>query len=114
MRRTTTSPQLVAGVTYEYVLLGGVNDLPEHARLLVKLLSNRVAHINLIPMNGVQELPFAEPTEPETNRFLSILTAGGVPATVRKRKGADIDAACGQLRLQAAKPEQLLPLLGSV
>lgn len=94
-------------VTYEYVLLGGINDAPEHARELTALLRNRVAHVNLIPMNGVQELPFAEPSAPKTEQFLRILEAAGIPATVRKRKGADIDAACGQLRLQQ---EQLVPL----
>jgi 23S rRNA (adenine2503-C2)-methyltransferase len=86
-------------VTYEYVLLSGVNDAPEHARELGRLLQPRIAHVNLIPMNGVTELPFVEPTAPRTQEFVHILEQFGVPATVRKRKGADIDAACGQLRL---------------
>lgn len=90
-------------VTYEYVLLSGVNDLPEHARQLAALLKPRIAHVNLIPMNGVSELPYVEPTAPRTDEFARILEQAGVPATVRKRKGADIDAACGQLRLQAKK-----------
>ncbi len=90
-------------VTYEYVLLSGVNDLPEHARQLAGLMKPRVAHVNLIPMNGVTELPYVEPTSPRTLEFLSILKQFGVPCSVRKRKGADIDAACGQLRLQAVK-----------
>ncbi len=88
-------------VTYEYVLLSGVNDDPQHARLLAKELQSRVAHVNLIPMNGVTELPYVEPTAPRTNEFVAVLESFGIPATVRKRKGADIDAACGQLRLQA-------------
>lgn len=91
-------------VTYEYVLLSGVNDLPEHARQLAGLVKPRIAHVNLIPMNGVTELPFAEPTSPRTQEFLSILKQQGIPCSVRKRKGADIDAACGQLRLQAERP----------
>ena len=88
-------------VTYEYVLLSGVNDEPQHARELAHLLQSRVAHVNLIPMNGVTELDFVEPTAPRTQEFVAILESFGIPATVRKRKGADIDAACGQLRLKA-------------
>lgn len=88
-------------VTYEYVLLSGVNDDPQHARILARELQTRIAHVNLIPMNGVVELPYVEPTAPRTNEFVTILESFGIPATVRKRKGADIDAACGQLRLMA-------------
>jgi 23S rRNA (adenine2503-C2)-methyltransferase len=87
-------------VTYEYVLLSGINDGGEQARELGHLLASRVAHVNLIPMNAVTELPFAEPTEPRTQEFVEMLARFGVVATVRKRKGADIDAACGQLRLK--------------
>ena len=86
-------------VTYEYVLLSGVNDSPEVARQLAQLLQSRIAHVNLIPMNGVTELPFVEPTSPRTHEFVRVLEDRGIPVTVRKRKGADIDAACGQLRL---------------
>lgn len=94
-------------VTYEYVLLGGLNDLPEHARELAGLLSRRNAHVNLIPMNEVETLPFQEPTTPRTREFVDILEDAGVAATVRKRKGADIDAACGQLRLKNDGLQQL-------
>lgn len=87
-------------VTYEYVLLSGLNDLPEHAQQLGRLLSQRTAHVNLIPMNNVETLPFVEPTTPRTAEFVKIMEQYGVAATVRKRKGADIDAACGQLRLK--------------
>src|SRR6185436_9137563 len=87
-------------VTYEYVLLGGINDSSQHARELASLLQNRNAHVNLIPMNNVSELPFRTPDRPQTDRFVEILESAGVAATVRKRKGADIDAACGQLRLK--------------
>jgi 23S rRNA (adenine2503-C2)-methyltransferase len=87
-------------VTYEYVLLGGMNDAPEHARELVTLLQNRFAHVNVIPMNHVETLPFVEPNERRKREFIAILEAAGIPATIRKRKGADIDAACGQLRLK--------------
>ena len=87
-------------VTFEYVLLAKVNDEPQHARQLASLLRGRCAHVNLIPMNGVTLLPYEEPAAPRTQQFVEILEAAGVPATVRKRKGADIDAACGQLRLK--------------
>ena len=87
-------------VTYEYVLLGSVNDKPQHARQLAALLRSRNAHLNLIPMNSVIELPFKNPTSPRTKRFVELLEENDVNVTVRKRKGADIDAACGQLRLQ--------------
>lgn len=90
-------------VTYEYVLLGELNDGVEHARELAGLLSGRKALVNLIPMNAVSELPFHHPSQPRTERFLQTLQHHGVNATIRKRKGADIDAACGQLRLQAER-----------
>ena len=86
-------------ISYEYVLLSGVNDQPAHAEELATLLRGRNAHVNLIPMNGVSELVMTAPGEPMTRRFCEILEQRGIPATVRKRKGADIDAACGQLRL---------------
>lgn len=87
-------------VTFEYVLLAEVNDEPQHAQQLARLLRGRCAHVNLIPMNGVSVLPFHEPPAPRTQQFLAMLEHAGIPATVRKRKGADIDAACGQLRLK--------------
>jgi 23S rRNA (adenine2503-C2)-methyltransferase len=87
-------------VTYEYILIGGKNDAPEHARQLAKLLSGRCAHVNLIPMNKVAESPFQEPTEDRKREFVRILEEAGVAVSIRKRKGADIDAACGQLRLK--------------
>jgi len=86
-------------ITFEYVLLGGVNDQAQHARQLAALLADRNAHVNLIPINAVRELSFRPPSEPQTERFIELLSHQGVTVTVRKRKGADIDAACGQLRL---------------
>jgi 23S rRNA (adenine2503-C2)-methyltransferase len=90
-------------VTYEYVLLAETNDQPRHARQLAALLSPRNAHVNLIPMNSVDVLDWRSPAEPQTQRFATILQEAGVATTVRKRKGADIDAACGQLRLEHSK-----------
>lgn len=87
-------------VTYEYILIGGINDGSEHARELVELLAHRCAHVNLIPMNRVDESPFQEPSEQHKRQFVRILEQAGIATTIRKRKGADIDAACGQLRLK--------------
>lgn len=87
-------------VTYEYVVLEGRNDSVELASELAALLRGRVAHVNLIPMNAVSELPFHDPAAERLRAFIDVLDAAGVKTTVRKRKGADIDAACGQLRLK--------------
>ena len=84
-------------VTYEYVVLGGRNDSADCARELAGQLHGRNAHVNLIPMNAVSELAFHDPEAERLRAFVAILEAGGVTTTVRKRKGADIDAACGQL-----------------
>ena len=100
-------------VTYEYVLLGGINDLPKHARQLSAILKDRNAHVNLIPMNDVESLPFKAPGRPCTQKFVAILKESGVPVTIRKRKGADIDAACGQLRLQQETSAAELPVVQS-
>src|SRR5262245_42758480 len=88
-------------VTYEYVLLRDANDRPEHAAELARLLRGRQAHVNLIPFNDVAGLPYRRPTQQALTDFLAALRGGGVAAHVRKRKGADIDAACGQLRRKA-------------
>ena len=87
-------------VSYEYVLLAGINDGPEHARQLAALLRDRTAHVNLIPMNPVQSLRVSVSKAARTEEFAEVLRRSNVTVTVRKRKGADIDAACGQLRLR--------------
>lgn len=91
-------------VTFEYVLLRGLNDQVEHARELAALLKGRTAHINLIPMNPVEPLHLAAPSAVQQAKFVATLEQAGVNVTLRKRKGADIDAACGQLRQQAQTP----------
>jgi 23S rRNA (adenine2503-C2)-methyltransferase len=99
---------------FEYVLLGGVNDQPEHARQLIQLLRNRSALLNLIPYNPVKGLPYETPSSRATARFVEILTEGGVNVKIRYRKGSRIDAACGQLRrLVAAAEGPVAPALGS-
>jgi 23S rRNA (adenine2503-C2)-methyltransferase len=85
-------------VTYEYVLLHGVNDRPEQARELAALLRGRHAHVNLIPFNDVEGLPYRGPTPDALSNFMTPLRRAGVSVKVRKRKGSQIDAACGQLR----------------
>ncbi len=87
-------------VTYEYVLLRGINDEVEHARQLGALLRDRNAHVNLIPMNPVEPLHLDAPSAVQMTKFVDRLEQAGINVTLRKRKGADIDAACGQLRLQ--------------
>jgi 23S rRNA (adenine2503-C2)-methyltransferase len=88
-------------VTYEYVLLRGLNDRPEHAAQLARLLRGRQAHVNLIPFNDVSGLVYGRPDQRAVEDFVAILKDGRVTQKVRKRKGADIDAACGQLRRSA-------------
>ena len=85
-------------LTFEYVLLGGVNDSPDDARQLVKLLRNRTAMLNVIPYNPVEGLPYVTPTKKSIAEFRGSLEAGGVNVKFRQRKGSEIDAACGQLR----------------
>jgi 23S rRNA (adenine2503-C2)-methyltransferase len=88
-------------VTYEYVVLGGLNDGPDHAKELARLLAGRKAHVNLIPWNTVQELPYHRPSDESLTRFIETLRRSGISVKVRKRKGSEIDAACGQLRRKA-------------
>ncbi|HEY1858735.1 MAG TPA: 23S rRNA (adenine(2503)-C(2))-methyltransferase RlmN [Gemmataceae bacterium] len=107
-------------VTYEYVLLGGVNDSSENADELARLLRGRHAHVNLIPFNPVKGLPYHRPPDDVLTEFVARLRRHGVGVKVRKRKGSEIDAACGQLRRsesatasaedQAAFPSALIPL----
>jgi 23S rRNA (adenine2503-C2)-methyltransferase len=92
-------------VTYEYVLLRDLNDQAAHAAELGRLLRGRQAHVNLIPFNDVAGLPYRRPSQEALTDFAAILRQHGVSVKVRKRKGADIDAACGQLRRAALTAE---------
>lgn len=89
-------------LTFEYVLLGGLNDQPHHARELAALLVGRMALLNVIPYNPVAGLSYQTPGETARERFTEILTRAGVNVAVRLRKGDKIDAACGQLRRSLA------------
>jgi 23S rRNA (adenine2503-C2)-methyltransferase len=84
-------------VTFEYVMLDGVNDKPAHARELVSLLRGHPAKVNLIPFNPFPGTGYRRSTEEAIVRFRDILLKGGVIATIRRTRGDDIDAACGQL-----------------
>jgi 23S rRNA (adenine2503-C2)-methyltransferase len=87
-------------VTYEYVLLRDLNDRVADARALGRLLRGRHAHVNLIPFNDVPGLAFRRPSQEALDAFIAELRRDGVSVKVRKRKGSEIDAACGQLRRQ--------------
>jgi 23S rRNA (adenine2503-C2)-methyltransferase len=83
-------------LTFEYVLLGGINDAPEDARRVVRLLAQLRAKVNLIPWNPA-ELPFCEPALGRVEEFQRIIAEKGVPVFVRASRGRDVMAACGQL-----------------
>ena len=91
-------------LTFEYVLLGELNDRPEHAEELVELLRGRTALLNVIPYNTVAGLPYKTPSSRAQEKFLGILRDGGINVQVRTRKGDEIDAACGQLRRSFPQP----------
>jgi 23S rRNA (adenine2503-C2)-methyltransferase len=84
-------------ITFEYVMLDGVNDAPAHARALAKLLREVPCKLNLIPFNPFPESGFKRSKPEAVTRFRDILVEAGYVATIRKTRGDDIDAACGQL-----------------
>ncbi len=83
---------------FEYVLINGNNDTKRHADELIRLLKSKPCHINLIRLNEVKEKGLQSVTDKQAYRFLGLLEKGGLSATLRRRMGADIDGACGQLR----------------
>ncbi|MGL4761458.1 MAG: 23S rRNA (adenine(2503)-C(2))-methyltransferase RlmN [Sarcina sp.] len=85
-------------VTFEYALLKGLNDNVDTANALGNLLKGMLCHVNLIPVNEIKENDFKKPSKEDIELFKEVLSSYGVEATVRQEKGADIDAACGQLR----------------
>jgi len=85
-------------LTFEYVLLAGVNDAPEDARRLVRLLHGIRAKVNLIPFNDWEGSSFRRPALPRILAFQSALLERGITATIRWSKGEDVGAACGQLK----------------
>lgn len=95
-------------ITLEYILIEGVNDMLEQARLLARRARAIDARVNLIPYNTVEGLPWVRPAEEQCIAFRDVLEAGGVTATLRLEKGHDISAACGQLRLKQETAEGIV------
>lgn len=93
-------------ISFEYAMIQGVNDSEADARLLLKRLKGMGAHMNLIPLNHVEESPLKPSTRQAVQRFQQILEEGGIPATVRRTLGGDIDASCGQLRRKYEQSRQ--------
>lgn len=92
-------------ITFEYVLLGELNDRPEQARQLARLLAGRCALLNVIPYNPVGGLGYRSPTDESIAQFREILEAAGIRVRFRRRKGDQINAACGQLRRASKAPD---------
>jgi 23S rRNA (adenine2503-C2)-methyltransferase len=92
-----------ARITFEYVLLAGVNDRPEDARALAKLLAGVKSKVNLIPLNAAAGIPYDRPSDSAIDRFGQILAERGLTVSVRKSRGRDIRAACGQLIVESER-----------
>lgn len=93
-------------ISYEYAMIDGMNDTPYHADLLAGYLEGTIAHVNLIPLNHVEESPYKPSTAKNVAAFQKALEKRGITATVRRRLGSDIDASCGQLRRKAMKAKE--------
>jgi 23S rRNA (adenine2503-C2)-methyltransferase len=93
-------------VSFEYALMNGINDSDEIAWELADRLRGMLCHVNIIPLNPVDVLPYERPDQAGIDRFAATLRAAGIPATVRYSRGLEIDAACGQLRAKAAEMER--------
>ncbi len=91
-------------ITFEYVLLAGANDSPQDARKLAKLVGGVKCKVNLIPLNAAPGIPFERPSDEVIDRFAKIVADSGVTVSVRKSRGRDIRAACGQLIVEGQKP----------
>jgi 23S rRNA (adenine2503-C2)-methyltransferase len=97
-------------LTFEYILIDGVNDRPEDAAALARIARKVKAKVNCIPYNRVEGLQWERPSEDRQDAFMAILTAARIPATIRREKGHDIAAACGQLRRQTLPDSAKIPL----
>ena len=92
-------------ISFEYAMIDGVNDTEHHARLLAKHARAVAAHVNLIPLNHVEERQFQPSTPEHMKAFIKILEDNGVNVTVRRKLGGDVDASCGQLRRKMQKKQ---------
>jgi 23S rRNA (adenine2503-C2)-methyltransferase len=90
-------------ITFEYVLLRDVNDTPEDARRLVRLLHGIRGKVNLLPLNEAAGIPFERPADDRVNRFAKVLAEHGITVSVRRSRGRDIRAACGQLITESSR-----------
>ena len=90
-------------ISFEYAMIDGVNDTEAAAKELLRRMKGLPAHFNLIPLNHVEESPLKPSTKAAVAKFQKILEDGGIPATVRRTLGGDIDASCGQLRRKYTK-----------
>ena len=93
-------------ISFEYAMIDGVNDTERHARLLAREAKSLAAHVNLIPLNHVEERQFRPSTQGHMKAFIKILEDEGVNVTVRRRLGSDVDASCGQLRRKMQKANE--------
>lgn len=93
-------------VSFEYTLIKDVNDTPECAEELSKLLKGMLCHVNLIPVNNVEERKNIRSSDKSVNKFLHILKKKGINATIRRTLGSDINASCGQLRRKKTEVAQ--------
>ncbi len=96
-------------VSFEYALMAGINDAEATARDLAALLRGELCHVNVIPLNPVDVLPYERPDAAAIQRFAEILRGAGIPTTVRYSRGLEIDAACGQLRAKAERLAEAAP-----
>ncbi len=92
-------------VTFEYILLSGVNDLPEHAEELVRHLRGFQTHVNLIPYNPISEVDYQRPSKQRINQFKGILQQHKIAVSVRYSRGLEANAACGQLRVSSLEAQ---------
>ncbi|NOZ70445.1 MAG: 23S rRNA (adenine(2503)-C(2))-methyltransferase RlmN [Chloroflexi bacterium] len=97
-------------ISFEYALIAGVNDAPQHAEQLVDLLLDLNCHVNLIPLNPIPNSPYQPSPPDQAKKFQAILQEAGINTTMRLRRGIEISAGCGQLR-QATQQPELIPLL---
>jgi 23S rRNA (adenine2503-C2)-methyltransferase len=100
-------------VFFEYTLMEGVNDSLEDARRLVRLLHGIPSKLNVLPMNPHPDAPYQPPSEETTSRFIGELVRGGLTTTLRRSRGADIEAACGQLATRGRRAAASLPAAGA-